>query len=265
MVNEDTELGAADLIPSCVPDAVPWVSVAQMREVDRAAIAIGFSLPRMMENAGAALAATACAMLGGDMAGRRIAVLAGRGSNGGGGLVAARRLIGWGADVEVRTAGAPEELAPVTLEQLRILERMHASVAMGAGVLSSAELFIDAITGYSQQGNPHGIAADLIAAIVDARVPSLDVPSGLELEHATIGRLAVRAERTLTLALAKAALAARDRASAGRRALPRRHLDPSRRLRGAWSSLSVAVLARTDREAGPLPGPVGAWLMRAET
>jgi hypothetical protein len=40
MVNKDEELGAADLIPSCAPDAVPWVSVAQVREVDRAAIAI---------------------------------------------------------------------------------------------------------------------------------------------------------------------------------------------------------------------------------
>jgi NAD(P)H-hydrate epimerase len=177
-----------------------------MREVDRAAIAIGLSLRRMMENAGAALAWTACAMLGGDVAGRRVAVLAGRGGNGGGGLVAARRMIGWGADVEVRTAGAGDELAPVTLEQLRMLERMHASVAVGASGLSSAELFIDAIMGYSQRGNPHGIAAELIAAIDGARVLALDVPSGLELEHGTIGRPAVCAEATLTLALPKVAL-----------------------------------------------------------
>jgi NAD(P)H-hydrate epimerase len=206
MVNEDTESGAADLVPRCVADAVPWVSVGQMRDVDRAAIAIGLSLPRMMENAGAALAATACGMLGGDVAGRRIAVLAGRGGNGGGGLVAARRLIGWSADVEVRTTASLDELAPVTLEQLRILERMDASVAVGAGGLSSAELFVDAIIGYSQQGSPQGITAELIAAIDGARVLSLDVPSGLELEHGTIGRPAVRAERTLTLALPKAAL-----------------------------------------------------------
>jgi NAD(P)H-hydrate epimerase len=197
-------LGAADLIPRCARDAVPWISVAQMREV--AAIAIGLSLQRMMENAGAALAWMACAMLGGDVAGRRIAVLAGRGGNGGRGLVAARRMIGWGAYIEVRTAGAGDELAPVPLEQLRLFERMHASDAVGASGLSSAELFIDAILGYSQHGNPHGIAAELVATRNGARVLSLDVPSGLELEHGTIGSPAVCAEATVTLALPKVAL-----------------------------------------------------------
>ena len=206
LVNEDPDVAATDLIPRCVRDAVQWISVAQMREVDRAAIAIGLSLRRMMENAGAAVAWMACAMLGGDVTGRRIAVLAGRGGNGGDGLVAARRMIGWGADVEVRTAGTRDELALVPLEQLRLLERMHASVSVGASGLSSAELFVDAILGYSQQGNPHGIAAELIAAMDGARVLSLDVPSGLELEHETIGSPAVCAEATVTLALPKAAL-----------------------------------------------------------
>jgi hypothetical protein len=84
-----------------------------MRDVDRAAIAIGLSLTRMMENAGAGLAWLACALLGGDVAGRRITLLAGPGGNGGGGLVAARRLIGWGAEVAVRRAATPDEFAPV--------------------------------------------------------------------------------------------------------------------------------------------------------
>jgi NAD(P)H-hydrate epimerase len=52
----------------------------------------------MMENAGANLAWLASGMLGGEVSGRRITVLAGPGGNGGGGLVAARRLIGWGAE-----------------------------------------------------------------------------------------------------------------------------------------------------------------------
>ena len=196
---------AGDL-PSCPSDAVSWITVAQMRDVDRAAIAIGLSLRRMMENAGAAVAWMACAMLGGDVAQRQITVLAGRGGNGGGGLVAARRLIGWGAHVDIRLASTPEELAPVPLEQLRLIERMSASLTVGADGLAPPKLFIDAILGYSQHGNPHGIAAELIAAMDGARVLSLDVPSGLELEHETIGSPAVCAEATVTLALPKAAL-----------------------------------------------------------
>ncbi|MGB6425643.1 MAG: hypothetical protein WBF18_10240, partial [Solirubrobacterales bacterium] len=58
-----------------------WISVAQMREVDRVAVEVGLSLVRMMENAGANLAAMARELLGGDLAGRRIAVLSGPGGN----------------------------------------------------------------------------------------------------------------------------------------------------------------------------------------
>jgi hypothetical protein len=40
-------------------------------------------------------------------------------------------------------------------------------------------VFIDAIMDYGQQGNPHAIAAELIAAIDGARILSPDVPGGL--------------------------------------------------------------------------------------
>jgi NAD(P)H-hydrate epimerase len=190
----------------CSAESLPWISVAQMREVDDAAIAIGLSLTRMMENAGAGLAWMAGAMLGGDVAGRRITVLAGPGGNAGGGLVAARRLIGWRAEVAVRLAAGPDEFAPVPGEQLRLLEQMNASVIVGPDGLSRPELFVDAILGYSQRGDPRGRAAQLIAAADGARVLSLDVPSGLELERGLIGRPAIRAEATVTLALPKAAL-----------------------------------------------------------
>jgi NAD(P)H-hydrate epimerase len=205
VVNRDSITRAAARVPTCSAESLPWISVAQMREVDRAAIAIGLSLRRMMENAGAGLAWLACALLGGDVAGRRITVLAGPGGNGGGGLVAARRLIGWGAEVAVRLAAGPDEFTLVPREQLLLLERMNASVAEGAGGVSP-ELFIDAILGYGQQGDPRGVAAELIAATDGARVLSLDVPSGLELQRGRVGAPAVHAEATLTLALPKAAL-----------------------------------------------------------
>lgn len=121
----------AAALPSCPSDALSWITVAQMREVDRVAIELGLTLTRMMENAGANLAWLARAMLGGDVAARRVTVLAGRGGNGGGGLVSARRLIGWGADVDVRLAIDPGELSPVPLEQLRLLEQMRVGVRRG--------------------------------------------------------------------------------------------------------------------------------------
>jgi NAD(P)H-hydrate epimerase len=177
-----------------------------MRDVDRVAIELGLTLARMMENAGANLAWLASEMLGGEVAGRRITVLAGPGGNGGGGLVAARRLIGWGADVTVRLASAPADLVGVPLEQLRLLEHMEAPIAVGASGLGDTELFIDAILGYSQQGNPRGDATALVAETTASTVLSLDVPTGLEPERGIVGEPAVRAAATLTLALPKEAL-----------------------------------------------------------
>jgi NAD(P)H-hydrate epimerase len=179
-----------------------------MRDVDRVAMELGLTLPRMMENAGANLAWLASVMLGGEVSGRRITVLAGSGGNGGGGLVAARRLIGWGADVAVRLASDQADLAVVPLEQLRLLEQIEASIEVGASGLGITELFIDAILGYSQRGNPRGDAAALVAATADSLVLSLDVPTGLELERGIVGEPAVRAAATLTLALPKETLRA---------------------------------------------------------
>lgn len=193
-------------VPVCDPHDVTWITVAQMRDVDRVAIELGLSLPRMMENAGAHLALLALRLLGGDARDRRVTVLAGSGGNGGGGLVAARRLLGWGADVGVRLSDSPASLAPVPREQFDILVAMGVSWQVGADHLTMPDLFLDAVLGYSQQGRPRGGAAELIAATAGARVLSLDVPSGLELESASIPAAAIRAEATLTLALPKVAL-----------------------------------------------------------
>src|SRR5262249_58934756 len=90
--------GTGQLFPAIDARAVPWLSVEQMREVDRIMVEeLGISLVRMMENAGRSLAQVARELLGGDIAGRSIVVLAGPGGNGGGGLGAARQLTGGGA------------------------------------------------------------------------------------------------------------------------------------------------------------------------
>jgi NAD(P)H-hydrate epimerase len=202
-------------LPVVGGDRLAWITVEQMREVDRVAIEVGLSLVRMMENAGANLAALARELLGGDVAERRIAVLAGPGGNGGGGLVAARRLAAAGAEVEVRLGAEPERLAPVPAEQLAILAEMGvpAEVGVGSGSarLADGDLVIDALLGYSGKGAPRGEIAALIEATAGARVLALDNPSGLELESGTVHELAVRAAATMTLALPKQAL--RDRAA----------------------------------------------------
>ncbi|MBW6457080.1 MAG: hypothetical protein K0A98_14460, partial [Trueperaceae bacterium] len=94
------------------------VTAEQMAEVDRRAMQVYLiSLPQMMENAGRALARVARErFFEGHAGAARVAVLAGRGGNGGGAMVAARRLAGWGARVHVLATADEEAMAPVTAQ-----------------------------------------------------------------------------------------------------------------------------------------------------
>src|SRR3989337_2569941 len=98
------------------------VTVAEMQEAEKRS---GVPVPQLMEAAGLAVAQESWLLLG-ELAERRIVVLAGPGNNGGDGLVAARHLKEWGADVSVYMlkprgeddavfAAAIERDVPVTL------------------------------------------------------------------------------------------------------------------------------------------------------
>jgi NAD(P)H-hydrate epimerase len=95
--------------------AVPHLTTAEMIEVDRAMMEdYHIELIQMMENAGRNLAHLArIRFLGGDPRGRQVLVLAGTGGNGGGALVAARRLHNWGARVDVITTRLGDAFTPV--------------------------------------------------------------------------------------------------------------------------------------------------------
>jgi len=205
------EAGRTGAPPRIAPDDVPWLSVAQVREVDRLMVEeVGVSLVRMMENAGRSLALLARLLLGGDAGDERVLVLAGPGGNGGGGLAAARHLAVAGADVEVRLSGPPEELAPVTAEQLAIAQRIGVRVSVGAaGDLGQPTLTLDCLLGYGQKGAPRGETGSLIERSAGRRVLALDVPSGLELETGILHVPHVRADATMTLACPKEGLRAR--------------------------------------------------------
>ncbi len=200
--------GGGQLFPAIDAGAVPWLSVDQMREVDRIMVEeLGVSLVRMMENAGRSLAQLARDLLGGDTQRRSILVLAGPGGNGGGGLVAARHLAAAGADVAVAVSAPDERFAPVPAEQLAIARRLAIPIHEQVDSVGEPELVLDALLGYSQQGEPHGRAAELIRWSAGRRVLALDVPSGLELASGKLHTAHVIAEATMTLAAPKTALA----------------------------------------------------------
>lgn len=189
-------------------DRLPWVTVDQMRELDRVVVhELGLSLERMMEHAGRGIVTVARKLLGGDLRGRSVLVLAGSGGNGGGGMAAARQLGAAGAKVAVLLATRPEQLVPVTRGQHAIVLAAGVSAPFAPDAeLPDADLVVDALLGYSQTGAPRGEAARLIAAIAGRLVLALDTPSGLELTSGRLWEPHIRAAATVTLAAPKSAL-----------------------------------------------------------
>jgi NAD(P)H-hydrate epimerase len=191
---------------------VPFLSTAQMVEVDRAMIEdYHIELIQMMENAGRNLAHLARKrFLSGDPKNKLIVILAGTGGNGGGALVCARRLHNYGAEVQILVTKPEESFSPVSAQQIEIVRRMAMRI-YGVNKLKeiiSPDLIIDGIIGYSLKGAPRGNAAKLIRWANEQNSPtlSLDTPSGIDTTSGKAYDPSIRAAATMTLALPKEGL-----------------------------------------------------------
>lgn len=188
--------------------AVPTLSTEQMKMVDRLMVEnYGIDLLQMMENAGRSVAELARRMLDGDVTDRSVVVLAGRGSNGGAGLAAARHLLNWGAWVQIVCSYPPDRYKGVPAHQLRTLQAMGAPLAWAeeGWELPPADLLIDALIGYGLRGAPRGPSRELIRLANSSAAPilSLDAPSGIDTASGKIFEPHIQATATLTLALPK--------------------------------------------------------------
>lgn len=194
---------------------LPAITVEQMREVDRLMTDVfGISLIQMMELAGRNLAELVRLTLGGVVAGKTVAVAAGHGHNGGGGLVAARHLANWSASVTVLVE-SDAALADVTRRQWDSLALLPVARHQGPAAIAvlsrgRVDAVLDALIGYGLQGVPRGWTAAMIERLnaQDAPVLALDVPSGLDATTGVPTTLCVRAAATMTLALPKTGLLA---------------------------------------------------------
>ncbi len=182
------------------------MTAEEMAEADRIAIEqFGIDVVVLMENAGLQVGILARKMLGGTVAGRRASVVAGKGNNGGDGLVAARHLQNWGARVTVVLGAEKGDLRDVPAKQLKILEKMGVEIAGPAGGFDGAELLIDALLGYGSRGDPRDPMAGLIRKINSSGIPVLavDVPSGLDATTGEPNEPCIVANATVTFGLLK--------------------------------------------------------------
>jgi hydroxyethylthiazole kinase-like uncharacterized protein yjeF len=156
----------------------------------------------LMERAGAAAAEAALAHYADA---RRFSVWCGAGSNGGDGLVVARKLRQAGRDVSVRLA-APE--GKFEGDAAEMLAKARASDVRFADGAEQADLVVDAMFGTGFKGRPRREAARLLEEMTALSSPVLavDVPSGIDSSTGEAAASAVRAERTVTFHAPKVGL-----------------------------------------------------------
>jgi ADP-dependent NAD(P)H-hydrate dehydratase / NAD(P)H-hydrate epimerase len=209
-VRAQTAPRADHLASQLVPPTHAWVSplldAATMRAVDRWAIdQQGVPGLELMERAGAGVA-RAVEQLVPD---GRVAVVCGKGNNGGDGFVVARLLRDASREVDVLLAGEAEAIAG----DARVnLERLPGTAPLSLGdaqahVLRSS-VIVDALLGTGFTGPARGAVADAIALIDSSRVPvvSVDVPSGVDASTGEVRGPAVHAAITVTFHAAKPGL-----------------------------------------------------------
>ncbi len=182
-----------------------YVTAEEMGVIDRAAMEeFGIDVLSLMENAGALTAVTAKRMLGGTVKERHVAVLVGKGNNGGDGLVAARHLQNWGASVKVALSER-DAMGEVPSIQLRAVEKMGIEIGGPSAAFGKFDVLIDALLGYNSRGDPRGPVATMIAEANRSPVPVLavDLPSGLDATSGEPNDPCIRAKATITMGFPK--------------------------------------------------------------
>jgi NAD(P)H-hydrate epimerase len=185
---------------------VVYVTAEEMRRIDAITTReFQVDVIMLMENAGRATATMARQMLQGTTIGKRVACLVGGGNNGGDGMVAARHLANWGADVEVIVGTTKDRMKGLPLGQLHILEKMGIPTLLTDYTLGDYDLLIDGLIGYGLEGNPRDRVAMMIkdANMSGRPILALDVPSGMNATSGEAYDPCIKATATLTLALPK--------------------------------------------------------------
>src|SRR5712692_7180991 len=190
------------------------LNAAQMREADRRTIdEIGIPSLVLMENAGRQTVAAMEAMYT-DLGDRHVAVLCGRGSNGGDGFVVARTLAQRDVEVSVFLIGRVTEVRGDARINLEILGRLGLTVVEIAdsqawelhfSEVRDCSLIVDAIVGTGLNAPVSGLIESVIADVNASgiTVVSIDLPSGLAADSPEPIGESVEADTTVTLAAPK--------------------------------------------------------------
>jgi len=188
----------------------------QIRAMDKETIdAFGVPMLILMENAALGVVEQ-IARRWSPLDGKRIAVVCGKGNNGGDGLAVARHLLArYDAKVTIWLTENPQHGGAGAFDiNLQIARRFGIDVHPIEGSdsfesnLAGSDLIVDAVLGIGIEGDPRPIAARAIDAMNAAprSVVSIDVPSGLNADTGAVGTPTVKADLTVTFAYSKPGL-----------------------------------------------------------
>jgi hydroxyethylthiazole kinase-like uncharacterized protein yjeF len=189
------------------------VTAAQMRQIDQECIKRGTPASALMENAGRAVAEETRAGLG-AIEKQDILCLIGAGNNGGDGLVAARYLREWGADVNIYLGSSrPDGDANLKLAKERgipCIEGAQDKKLKGFnGLLATATCVIDGLLGTGKMRPLGGLFKQVLEKVNVAqcnrnlKIIAIDLPSGMDADTGAIDPACPYADITVTLALPK--------------------------------------------------------------
>lgn len=194
--------------PHDPPSRLPLLDAAAAAAGDRAAVDAGGSWAGLMERAAGHLARGVLTLTGRGY-GLRVAVLVGKGNNGGDGWAAARRLASRGAAVRVVAAHALDvetsaEAAANRAAWLQAGGRAAGGLEGLRATLAWCDVAVDALLGTGVSGAPRGAVGEAADALLETRaqgtpVVACDVPSGVSSDDGAAPEGAVRADLTVTL------------------------------------------------------------------
>ena len=185
-----------------------------MTAIEQASERAGVSTDALMENAGLAVARAARDELGGS-AGARIVVLVGPGNNGADGLVAARHLRRWGAEVTCCLLTRRPECDP----KQDLARQYGVGIATNPDdetlkrLVSRSQMVIDAVLGTGRSRPLAGPVGDAMLLLQRSRelpkaptLLALDLPTGLNADTGEVDPACPHFDTTLALGYPKAGL-----------------------------------------------------------
>jgi NAD(P)H-hydrate epimerase len=188
---------------------VKVLTAAQMREVDRRTIEMGIPGIVLMENAGHRVVELLAEKFP-SLAAHRIAILCGKGNNGGDGMVVARQLFTRfrPAALHVVLLAAPDDLKGDAAQNYRMLQACGCPVAREIPAEARlATIVVDALLGTGLTGPAAGAMLDAIRQINCsfplAKVVAVDIPSGMPSDSGEPLNECARADYTVTFTAPK--------------------------------------------------------------